>query len=238
MLSSMVVITVPVICHANTSNHINKYEVRLGANRLVFITGTPGSAIAVSNPQPFPVIIQSRVFSEMQEKDHAFVITPPVFRLDAGQSTRLTLIPETDAFPSDRESLRWLCVKAVPPVNTTAEHKAGSEQSSLDLNVSLNNCIKLLTRPVSLSAPGKSTWTSVTWAVDHGVLHGINNTPYYISFSTVTAAGQNLDHPGYLSPFTTRSFSLKHAPGKGQNVTWSTIGDLGEKSEVFASRIQ
>lgn len=44
-----------------------------------------------------------------------FIITPPLFRLDALQSSRLRIVKTEGAFPIDRESLQWICVKAIPP---------------------------------------------------------------------------------------------------------------------------
>ncbi|NPE97657.1 Dr fimbrial biogenesis chaperone DraB, partial [Escherichia coli] len=65
--------------------------------------------------QDYPMLVQSEVLSEDQKSPAPFVVTPPLFRLDGQQSSRLRIVRTGGEFPSDRESLQWICVKGIPP---------------------------------------------------------------------------------------------------------------------------
>ncbi|WP_348265609.1 fimbria/pilus periplasmic chaperone, partial [Salmonella enterica] len=43
--------------------------------------------------------------------NQAFIITPPLFRLDAGQKNSIRVIRSGAPLPADRESMYWLNIK-------------------------------------------------------------------------------------------------------------------------------
>lgn len=71
-----------------------------------------GATLAITNKHEFPILVQSDVLSEDKEMSTHFIITPPLFRLDPLQSTRLRIVRTGGNFPIDRESMQWICVKA------------------------------------------------------------------------------------------------------------------------------
>ena len=58
------------------------------------------------------------VHSTPESVDAPFLITPPLFRMDAQKEQSLRIVYTHDQLPADRESLFWLNVLEVPPKPT------------------------------------------------------------------------------------------------------------------------
>ena len=128
-----------------------QYGVILGASRIVYPLDSVGTTIMVNNPQDYPVLIQSRVLDKDKSADAPFVITPPLFRLDAKQQSALRVVQTGGNFPRDKESLLWLCVKGIPPKSDDLWAKDNGQKSSessvgVTLQIAIDNCIKLMVR--------------------------------------------------------------------------------------------
>ena len=96
--------------------------VTIGGTRLIFDGGKKEASLSVSNSDTGPYLIQSWV--EPNNNDPArppFIITPPLFRLDGNQQNLLRIVNTGGQLPTDRESLYWLNVKAIP-TNTAPEN--------------------------------------------------------------------------------------------------------------------
>ena len=116
--------------------------VVVGGTRLIYDGGKKESALNISNPDAMPYLIQSWV--DAQEGDSAkapFIITPPLFRLDGGQNNLLRVVRAGGNLPTDRESLYWLNVKAIPSV----------EKKENTLQIAIKTRIKLIYRPQGLT---------------------------------------------------------------------------------------
>ncbi|EPL4527120.1 fimbria/pilus periplasmic chaperone, partial [Enterobacter asburiae] len=91
------------------------YSVGLSATRLVYTTGSPGISVTINNPDDFPVPAQSEITAADDKGRAPFSVTPPLFRLDGKQQSRVRVIMTGEPAATDRESLNWLCVTAIPP---------------------------------------------------------------------------------------------------------------------------
>lgn len=86
------------------------------------------------NPDNIAYLIQSRVDMPEGVSGRApFVITPPLFRLDAKQNNILRVVRAGGALPGDKESLFWLNVKAIP----SAEKKENTLQIAIKTRIKL-----------------------------------------------------------------------------------------------------
>ncbi|WP_170692593.1 molecular chaperone, partial [Escherichia coli] len=96
-------------------------------------------------------LIQSWVDdSKTEKKSQDFVITPPLFMLPTRKeaSLRIMFLGKTN-LPTDRETLYWMNVKAIPPTD-----EKNTQKNTLQL--ALQNKIKLFYRPENLPVqPGK-----------------------------------------------------------------------------------
>lgn len=121
------------------------FSVKLGATRVIYHAGTAGATLSVSNPQNYPILVQSSVKAEDKRSPAPFMVMPPLFRLEANQQSQLRIVRTGGDMPTDRETLQWVCVKAVPPENEPSDTQA--KGATLDLNLSINVCDKLIFRP-------------------------------------------------------------------------------------------
>ena len=93
--------------------------VNIGATRVVYQSKEKEANLAVANSgeDGVPYLVQSWVsdFAHPEQSADAFIITPPLFRLDAkGQNILRIIATDTQALPKDKESLFLLNVKAIP----------------------------------------------------------------------------------------------------------------------------
>ncbi|MEB7742663.1 fimbria/pilus periplasmic chaperone, partial [Escherichia coli] len=144
-------------------------------------------------------------------------------------------------FPTDRESLQWLCVKSVPP---RAEDKWAEEQDekgggkiSVRVQVSLNSCIKLLVRPSAVKGHPDDVAGKVTWTKAGNRLKGTNPTPFYINLSELSVGGKVVNEQHYyIAPFSSYEFALPS--GVAGKVQWKVVTDYGGVSQPFEAALK
>lgn len=215
--------------------HQQTYSVELGASRIIYPPGGKNSSVRVVNNQGYPVLVRSQVVSASDRKTPApFITTPPLFRLDGHQSSVVTITRTGGNFPTDRESLNWLCVTAIPPEKDSEWAKNRGDKSVVNnIQVVLENCIKLLIRPDGLNSNPVDTAGEVTWHTEGKNLRAHNPTPYYMSISGIRFSGEKLKiKDSYIAPFTDENIPLTITSKKDEKVTWTVIGDYGEEKEI------
>ncbi len=112
------------------------------------------SSIGISNPDEINYLVQSWVDTGLKKDDKApFLITPPLFRLNAKEDNVLRVVRTGGNMPEDRESLYWLNIKAIP----SSSHEEGVNT----LQIAINTRIKLLYRPASIK--GKPEEVQINW---------------------------------------------------------------------------
>ncbi len=214
----------------------------IAGTRVVFPAGQGEATVRLINKNTRPALVEAWIDSgdlhSTPDSAHSpFLITPPLFRIDANkdQSLRILHVPGDKALPEDRESLFWLNVLEIPPKPT------GEAAHRNTLQFALRTRIKLFYRPANLpiergKAPGKLTWTASS--TDHGVVLDVHNpTPYYITLSkvTLTVAGRAHDAKvGMVAPHAHLSLpvaDLAQVPAAGATVAYATINDFGAAVE-------
>ncbi|EDF5515927.1 fimbria/pilus periplasmic chaperone [Salmonella enterica] len=220
---------------AATHTQTYPFAVKLSASRVIYDPAlTEGISLGVSNRQDYPILVQSIVMDAYRKKHGGFIITPPLFRLDPGQESRLRIISIGNGYPKDRESLNWVCVKGIPPKGDdlwAGDVKNNRRDVNLNIEVSVNSCIKLLIRPASVTGGVESAARQVIWKLQDNHLTAHNPSPYYINVSFVrvghvTAMGEN-----YIAPF---SDSVYTVAGKvtTEAVNWKLVTDYGSELEM------
>ncbi|EPY6886869.1 fimbria/pilus periplasmic chaperone [Klebsiella variicola] len=217
---------------------IRDYKVTLGATRVIYDPDGRGAELWVENGQDYPMLVQSRTVDESQKKSAPFVVTPPLFRLDGNQRSRLRIVRTGGEFPTDRETLQWLCVKAIPPSGgdnwLKTDGKAGkSGAPAVGFLVSLNNCIKLLTRPASLHGTPLDVAGNVKWQREGSQLRGRNDSPFYINLISLKVNGVEVSQPHYIPPYGTQTYTVPRGGAGGSRVQWQIITDNGGKGPLY-----
>ncbi|MGF6562905.1 molecular chaperone [Erwinia aphidicola] len=193
--------------------------VIVGGTRVIYNAAQKETSIAVRNPEKAtPYLMQSWVenASPTDTSKVPFIITPPLFRLDAGQENTLRIVRTGGQLPEDRESLYWLNIKSIP-----ASSKADTNQ----LQISVKTRIKLIYRPASLVANAPDAYKKLTFSRRGNQLQVTNPTAYQIAFYRVKVGGVEIKEPGSITPFGTLSLPLP--VGASGQVSWQTINDFG-----------
>lgn len=199
--------------------------VIIGGTRLIYDGEKKEASIGVENPDTSPYLIQSWLENEQGQNDKSsFIITPPLFRLDAKQKNSLRVMQTTSALPADRETLFWLNIKSIP--------SAEAERSENTLQLAVNTRIKLIYRPGALkNTTPEQLSTQLKWSRQGQNLTVNNPTPYYVNFNAISVNGTALDKVTWVAPRSSATFTLP-ASARGNQVEWKAISDYGAVSAV------
>ncbi|HEX7340581.1 MAG TPA: fimbria/pilus periplasmic chaperone [Rhodanobacteraceae bacterium] len=219
------------MCLAAPAAHAS---VVISGTRVVFDADAGEATVRLTNDNTRPALVEAWIDAgNMRATPDTvktpFLITPPVFRINAhkDQSLRILYVPGQKPLPSDRESIFWLNVLEIPPKPTGAAAHANT------LQFAIRTRIKLFYRPDHLSmkridAPSKLTWQA-TAAGQKVTIKVTNPTPYYLTLSKVTVDGHDAK-TGMVAPFASLDLVLTgatHAPAKGTKVTYDSLTDFG-----------
>ncbi|HDM8435378.1 TPA: fimbria/pilus periplasmic chaperone, partial [Yersinia enterocolitica] len=228
----------------------HKFSVKVGETRAIYpLSSVKGISLSMVNPQDYPILVQTQIKDEDKHSSAPFVVTPPLFRLDAGMQGRVRVIRTGGNFPQDRESLQWLCLTGVPPKegdiwdNGHHDNKKETQDVNLDVRLSISTCMKLLVRPDQLKQKPEDVAGELIWQRNGKQLQVNNPTPFYISFKSINLGGKNINLSSagentYVAPFGERSYALPmDMAGSPVEVNWKIINDLGGESQVFKANV-
>lgn len=193
--------------------------VVVGGTRVVYDGSKKEASISVSNPEKqTPYLIQSWVesASDAATAKAPFIVTPPLFRLDAEQENVLRVVRTGGRLPEDKESVFWMNIKSIP---------ASDKPESNALQISVKTRIKLFYRPAGLTGNAAEAYKSLTFARQGNELHINNPTPYHVSFFQVTVGASELKNAGMVAPHG--SLNLPIPAGAQGVVRWKAINDYG-----------
>lgn len=189
--------------------------------------------VKMTNKGDGPVLMQvwadrGDAHSQPQTADAPFLITPPIFRLDAGKGQSVRVVFAGEDVPADRESLFWFNSLEVPamPADTDRNY----------MQIALRSRLKLFYRPAGLRGDLPAAVEGVVWQVrptaQGYALHGENPSPYHVTFTKllVIQDGQRYDaQSGMIDPLSSRDFPLTGFPGKraGARVSYGWMSDYG-----------
>lgn len=195
--------------------HTSWAGVVVGGTRVVYDGSKKEASISVSNPEKnTPYLIQSWVEEGTQKAP--FIMTPPLFRLDAGQENVLRIIRTGGQFPDDQESVFWVNVKSIP-----ASEKTDTNQ----LQISVKTRIKLFYRPAGLSGNAGEAYKSLKFTRSGNQLVVSNPTPYHVSFYNVSVGNKEINDAGMVAPKSSLTWTLP--AGASGAVSWQAINDYG-----------
>jgi chaperone protein EcpD len=211
--------------------------VLIGGTRVVFPAKDGEVTVRLTNDNDHPVLVESWIdrgdmHSTPESVDVPFLITPPLFRMEAKKEQSLRIVYTHEQLPADRESLFWLNVLEVPPKPTGPQ----AEGQNL-LQLALRSRLKFFYRPANLQgdplkAPGELTWKVVADGNGYA-LEAHNPTPYFVTISELSLAvgGKNATAEiGMVSPMSDLRLTLHDVtqkPAAGSAVSFTIINDFG-----------
>lgn len=196
----------------------------VGRTRVIYDADKKEATLSVkNNADNNPFLIQSWVDAGGEKTRGPFIITPPLFRLNAQQESNLRISYNGSVLPTDRESVFYINVKAIPstPKNTKNE-----------LKLVVNTRIKLFYRPTKL--PGKSFEApkALTFSRNNGHLVIKNQSPYHVVFSSLSIGSTFLKEVAMIAPLSELDVILP-AKISGNSVKWEAINDYGGTTERY-----
>ncbi|EKY3087503.1 fimbrial biogenesis chaperone [Cronobacter dublinensis] len=191
--------------------------VVVGGTRLIYPGDKKETSLTISNPDDINYLIQTSVDTSEGAKA-PFLITPPLFRLNAKQDNVMRVIFTGTALPQDRESLYWLNVKSIP--STTPQKETNT------LQIAIKTRIKLLYRPATISGKSEDAAGKLTWHRSGNQLIVDNPAPFYVNFQSISVNGKKLPKISYAIPKGETKFTIP-AGVSGNTVTWKAINDYG-----------
>ncbi|MEQ9722020.1 fimbria/pilus periplasmic chaperone [Yersinia alsatica] len=249
MLSSLIYLPYVYAKETNINTVQHTFSIKTGQTRAIYpLSSVKGISLSVTNPQDYPILVQTQVQGEDKKLSAPFVVTPALFRLDGGMQGRVRVIRTGGNFPQDRESLQWLCVTGVPPKegdvwdNRQHDKNKTTQDVNLDIRLSVRTCMKLLVRPDQLKQKPEDAAGELIWHRKGGLLQVNNPTPFYISFKFIHLGDKNINLSSagentYVAPFGERSYALPvDMAGTPSEVNWQVIDDLGGTSKTFKSQ--
>lgn len=185
-----------------------------GGTRLIYPGGKKESSLSVTNNDATPYLIQSWV--ESNKGAAPFLLTPPLFRLEGVQQTRLRVI-YSGGLPENKESMFWMNIKAIP----SSQAKAGANT----LQIAIKTRIKLIYRPKSVEGTPEMVTEQLRWTRSGNTLQVMNPTAFYMNFAEVKVGGAEVKEANWVGPGETARFQL---PGVSAGaLQWKLINDYG-----------
>lgn len=203
--------------------------VIIEGTRLIYQADKKEAALGLSNPDNLNYLVQSWVESADHTREKIpFLITPPLFRLDAKQDNVLRVVQTGGSLPTDRESLYWLNIKTIP--------SSARQENTNTLQIAIKTRIKLIYRPTSVTGKPDEMAGKLRWHKEGNYLVVNNPTPFYMNFQTISIGDKNLEDVSWVAPQSEAHFAV---PGGivGDSVSWKIINDYGAVSHAWSARL-
>ncbi|MEI9745791.1 molecular chaperone [Enterobacter ludwigii] len=194
--------------------------VFLGATRVIFSAGKGEAWVAMNNTSSTPFLVQSWVdaYSSRDPQEKKFIVTPPLYRQETG-STHLRIIPVSNEFDKNKESVFMLNVKTIPAGIKSAKGTAA-------VQFAYQMKIKLFYRPEGLSGKPGDAFERLKFSRAGNMLTVSNPTPYFVTFRNLSVGGVNIaDVTAMVPPLGSQSYPVPGAGGG--SVKYKTINDFG-----------
>jgi chaperone protein EcpD len=179
--------------------------VLLESTRVVFLSQNREQSLLLLNQNSYPVLIQAWIDNGAPEgtpgtAESPVIPLPGLFRLEPGERKNLRLLNTGLSQDEDKESLYWLNIYEIPPVD------ANLPQNATSLTVAIRLQLKVFFRP-KLDASIEALSNSLKFSLDskQRTLKVENPMPYFATLSRVRLVrgeqGKDL-HAGMLAPFS------------------------------------
>ncbi|CAM3249981.1 putative fimbrial chaperone YcbF [Klebsiella spallanzanii] len=209
--------------------------VVIGGTRFIYSAQMPTLSIPVSNTSADDWLIDSHIQSAQRWPGAAiapvskppFIITPPLFRLAAGQENTLRVTWTGVRLPADRESLFTLSIAAIP------SGKPGVNS----VQMAFRSALKFIYRPTGLTGNAQQAYRQLRWSLMPDGLTVQNPGPYYVTLFLLNVNGNPVDAAGVVAPFSTRKTTWCRRATRCA-VRWQSINDYGRVLSPVTANVQ
>lgn len=174
-------------------------------------------------------LVQSWVENKDGSKVKDFIVTPPLYLSGPKNENVLRLIKIRENLPTDRETLYFLIVKAIPSVDN--KNKSGGGV----LRVAAATKIKLISRPNKLNGLASGAPSQLTFRRLEGFLEINNPTPYFITITDMLSGKKSLGST-MIEPRSQKKIKLKVAISN--SIEFQAIDDSGAVTKVINKSLE
>ncbi|HCH9915970.1 TPA: SEF14/SEF18 fimbria chaperone SefB, partial [Salmonella enterica] len=177
------------------------YGLRLGTTRVIYKEDAPSTSFWIMNEKEYPILVQTQVYNDDKSSKAPFIVTPPILKVESNARTRLKVIPTSNLFNKNEESLYWLCVKGVPPLNDNESNNKNNITTNLNVNVVTNSCIKLIYRPKTIDLTTMEIADKLKLERKGNSIVIKNPTSSYVNIANIKSGNLSFNIPnGYIEP--------------------------------------
>ena len=175
-----------------------------------------------NNSDSKPFLIQSWIDTGDSKSRGPFVVTPPLFRLNAKQENTLRISYTGGELPKDKESVFYINIRAIP---------SAPKNNKSELTLVIKSRIKLFYRPEGLTGRVGEAYKSLVFSRVQNELKITNPSAYYVVFSSLSIGGISLKDTDMIAPGGQLTVKLPENV-KGNVIRWGAINDYGGSSAI------
>jgi len=193
--------------------------IALGATRVIYPADARQTSLAITNSNKQErYLINAWIENDRGQKEKTFAVTPPLFVSEPDSENTLRIIYAGPPLATDRESLFFMNVKAIPSVN-----KANLEGKNV-LQLAILSRIKLFVRPKNLAMQPEEVLSQLKFERTGNHLKVSNPSPYYITLVNLQLGGQKLENL-MIAPKNAAQQVLP--AGVSGTLSWQSVNDYG-----------
>ena len=193
--------------------------IALGATRVIYPADAKQTSLAITNSNKQErYLVNAWIENDRGQKEKTFAVTPPLFVSEPDSENTLRIIYAGPPLPSDRESLFFMNVKAIPSVN-----KENMEGKNV-LQLAILSRIKLFVRPKNLAMPPEEALSQLKFERAGNHLKISNASPYYVTLVNLQLGGQKLENI-MIAPKNSAQQALP--TGASGALSWQSVNDYG-----------
>lgn len=202
----------------------------LGGTRFIFSQEEKTLVVSLRNSENKPFLMHSKIVSDnglstsgvlaplAEPQKPPFIATPPIVVVNGKQEQQIVIIHTGGTLPTDRESLFWLSVTAIPP--------SPPADGNPRVQIAVSQQVKLIWRPQTLPKLASDERTPLRWQRRGQQVIVSNDTPWYVTLSSFEVNGKSIKG-GMIPPFNQRANSWCPIHGKCQ-IAWQMLDDNGQ----------
>jgi len=193
--------------------------IALGATRVIYPADAKQTSLAITNSNKQErYLINAWIENDRGQKEKTFAVTPPLFVSEPDSENTLRIIYAGPPLATDRESLFYMNVKAIPSVN-----KADLDGKNV-LQLAILSRIKLFVRPKNLAMQPEEALSQLKFERAGNHLKVSNASPYYITLVNLQLGGQKLENL-MIAPKNSAQQVLP--AGVSGSLSWQSVNDYG-----------
>lgn len=203
--------------------------ILIDTTRIIYPAAKQEVTLNITNNANTPRLIQAWVDdgdpdTNADNANVPFIVTPPIFRIDAAKRQTLRIMYTGGKVPQDRESVFWLNVLEIQPKSSAQKESANDY-----VQFSIRSRLKLFYRPNGLSGSPDEAASTLLWRVVHDGVECINPSLFNVSFHKIslsTASEQDNEYQhGMCQAKGTTVFSFQEKAN--EKIFFTTIDDYG-----------